>query len=164
MRFIKWWRWRRLLMGACRLLVYLVAGSVAGVGITGYCVWAALALAVYVAGLSYLARKESLRGPVYYWPVFLLSAPLLLAMLVDDGPKKWVGCALCVLLAAWIFWALRYTFGPRQANVGFTVSRLLAGIVLVDLLAVADWSGPWIVLFVIWFILALIFQRFVPAT
>jgi 4-hydroxybenzoate polyprenyltransferase len=153
-----------LLMGACRFLVYLVAASVAADGITGYAVWAGLALAIYVAGLSYLARKESFRGPVYYWPAFLLGAPLLLALLVDDGPKLWDGRALAVILAAWIFWALRYSLGVRQPNLGFTVSRLLAGITLVDLLAIAELSTPWTLLIVLWFVLALIFQRFIPAT
>jgi len=153
-----------LLMGACRFLVYLVAASVANNGITGYGVWAGLALAVYVAGLSYLARKESFHAPVNYWPAFLLGAPLLLALLVDDGPYRRDGCTLSVILGVWILWALRYTFGQGHPNLGLTVSRLLAAIALVDLLAVADLTTPWIGLFVIWFVLALLFQRFIPAT
>jgi hypothetical protein len=153
-----------LLMGACRFLVYLVAASAGATGVTGYSIWAGLALAAYVVGLSYLARKESFRGPVYYWPAFLLAAPILLALLVDNGSKQWVGCTLSVILAAWTFRALRCTFGAAQPNIGFTVSRLLAGIALVDLLAFADLNTLWTALFVIWFILALVFQRFIPAT
>jgi 4-hydroxybenzoate polyprenyltransferase len=153
-----------LLMGACRLLVYLVAASVTAIGITGYCVWAGLALAIYVVGLSFLARKESLRAPVNYWPAFLLGGPLLLALLVDNGPKQSDGCTLSVMLGVWILWALRYTFGAEHPNLGLTVSRLLAGIALVDMLAVADLGTPWIGFFVLWFVLALLFQRFIPAT
>jgi hypothetical protein len=67
-------------------------------------------------------------------------------------------------LAGWVFWAISRSFGRGGANVGFTVSRLLAGIVLVDLLAVAGTSSPWAGLFGVWFVLALLLQRFIPAT
>ncbi len=153
-----------VVMGVCRFLVYLLAASVAANGITGYCVWAGLALAVYVMGLSFLARKESLRVRVNYWPAFLLGAPILLALLMDDGPKQWDGWTLSLMLAVWILWALRYTVGGESQNWGLTVSRLLAGIALVDMLAVGDLTAPWIGLFAGWFVLALLFQRFIPAT
>src|SRR5579862_5479534 len=53
-----------VLMALCRLLLYLL-GSAAGLhGVTGLAVWDGLALAAYVIGLSYLARKESARGTV----------------------------------------------------------------------------------------------------
>jgi hypothetical protein len=44
------------------------------------------------------------------------------------------------------------------------ISRLLAGIVLVDALAVARTGLPWMGLFPLWFALALLLQRFIPAT
>jgi hypothetical protein len=44
------------------------------------------------------------------------------------------------------------------------VSRLLAGIVLVDLLSVAVIGKPWTAIFPILFLLALLLQRFIPAT
>jgi hypothetical protein len=34
----------------------------------------------------------------------------------------------------------------------------------VDLLAVADLTQPWIGLFLLWFLLALLLQRYIPAT
>jgi hypothetical protein len=153
-----------LLMGACRLGVYLVAASAASHGVDGEVVWKGLALAVYVAGLSWLARKESGRGEINYLPCILLAAPIFMAGCVDDG--LWAGPAITfsVVVAGWSLWAVSRSMGRNGANVGFTVSRLLAGIALVDLLAVAGAGDPRIALFGVWFFLALLLQRFIPAT
>jgi hypothetical protein len=151
-------------MGACRLGVYLVAASAASNGVDGEVIWKGLALAVYVAGLSWVAHKESARVEVNYLPCVLLAAPVFMAGCVDDG--DWAGPAMLfsAVLAGWVFWALSRSMGRGGANVGFTVSRLLAGIALVDLLAVAGTDNPWNGLFGIWFVLALLLQRFIPAT
>lgn len=153
-----------LLMGTCRWLVYLVSASVAADGVTGSVLWCGLALACYVMGLSWLARKENRRGPVPYWPGIFLAAPVVLAGLVDDGPARQAGLVLSLVLGVWVFWALGHAFWRREPKVGYAVARLLAGITLVDLLAVADLSRPWTGLFVFWFVLALLFQRYIPAT
>jgi 4-hydroxybenzoate polyprenyltransferase len=153
-----------LVMGACRLGVYLVAASAASDGVDGEVIWKGLALAAYVAGLSWLARKESAGVEINYVPCILLAAPILIAGCVDDGP--WAGPAILfsVVLAVWALWAISRSVGRGGANVGFTVSRLLAGIVLVDLLAVAGVRSPWDGLFGAWLVLALLLQRFIPAT
>jgi hypothetical protein len=153
-----------LLLGACRLLVYLVSASVARLGVTGNAVWGGLALASYVMGLSWLARKESSRGPAPYWPGVFLVAPLALALLMDDGLTRQTANVLSLVVVVWVLWALRHAFWRAEPKVGYAVSRLLAGIVLVDLLAVADLTRPWTALFLIWFVLALLLQRYIPAT
>jgi hypothetical protein len=49
-------------------------------------------------------------------------------------------------------------------NIGRTVSGLLAGIVLTDLLAVGG-ATPWIgFIFILLFAASLLFQRWIPAT
>lgn len=153
-----------VLMGACRLLVYLVSASVAHLGVTGNVLWCGLALGSYVLGLSLLARKENGRGPAPYWAAILLTAPLLLAGLSDDGPARQTGCVLSLALVVWMLWALRHAFWLAEPKVGCAVARLLAGIPLVDLLAVADLTRPEAGLFLLWFVLALLLQRYIPAT
>lgn len=153
-----------VLMGLCRLLVYLIAASSARLGVSGYVVWCGLALAFYVMGLSWLARRESWRGPAPYWPAVFLVAPLLLAGLSDDGSTRPTGNILSLVLVIWILWALRSAFWREEPKVGYAVARLLAGIALLDLLAVGDLTQPWIGLFVLWFVLALLWQRYIPAT
>ena len=153
-----------VLMAFCRFLLYLVAASAGHDGVTGLAVWSALVLGAYVIGLSYLARKESILGPLRYWPSSLLAAPIFLALLVNDGPYRMRGLLLSTLLAIWIIRCLRFTFGGADRNIGLTVSGLLAGIVLVDLLAVADVSPLLVVVFVLLFVCALLAQRYIPAT
>ena len=60
-------------------------GAAARKGIAGLAIWSGLALALFVVGLSYIARKESARGPVGFWPCWLLGAPLVLAWIVNAG-------------------------------------------------------------------------------
>jgi len=154
-----------VLMGGCRWLVYLIAASVAAGGVTGWAVWSGLALAGYVMGLSWLARKETQRGPAPAWPAVFLGAPLLLAALVDDGPWQFSGGVMALVWLVWVIWALRNAFWRQPPMVGYAVARLLAGIALVDLLAVADLTRPWLSpFFLACFVLALLLQRYIPAT
>ena len=81
-------RFAPLLMALCRLLLYLTAASTAAGGITGLAMWCALALALYVVGLSCLARKESTGLAIQHWPQFLLVISPALALLVNDG-ESW---------------------------------------------------------------------------
>jgi hypothetical protein len=153
-----------LLMAACRLLLYLVAASAALNGVTGPAVWSGLALAAYILGLSYLARKESTRGALRYWPMLFLALPVALALLMNDEAYQQNGLLLSLVVSAWILWCLRQTLWRAEPKIGYTVSRLLAGIALIDLLAVADLSQPWMLLFLGWFVLSLLLQRSIPAT
>jgi 4-hydroxybenzoate polyprenyltransferase len=160
----KWAPLAPVLMGTCRLCVYLLAAGASGRGVNGEVIWKGLALAAYVAGLSCLARNESSRVRIHLWPGLLLAMPVVFAALIDDGPGWPAAVVYSLVLAAWTSWALSYSLGPGEPNVPFTVSRLLAGIVLVDGLAAANASEPRAGLFALWFALALLLQRFIPAT
>jgi hypothetical protein len=160
----KWAPIAPVLMGMCRLGVYLMAASAAQRGVSGEVIWKGLALAAYIVGLSCLARKESSRVRINFWPSLLLATPVVFAGLIDNGPSWMPAVVYSLVVAAWSTWALSRSLGQAEPNVGYTVSRLLAGIVLVDLLAVASSSEPWIACFAVWFALALLLQRFIPAT
>lgn len=153
-----------VLMAGCRLLLYLVAASVGRNGVTGWAIWCGLALAAYIIGLSYLARNESTRSAFRYWPCLLLATPVLLALLINPGESQQAALLLSAILGLWIIRSLRFTFWNSERNIGRTVSGLLAGIALVDLLAVADSTREQSLVFFLLFIAALLFQRFVPAT
>jgi hypothetical protein len=153
-----------VLLGGCRFLVYLAAASVGLNGVTGEIIWKGLALAGYVVGLSCLARKESAPVRVQYWPGIFLAAPLFIAWLADDGRDQRAAALCSILLILWVVWTLFQTLGREHPNIGRAVSRLLAGIALVDLLAVADLSQASAAIFLVWFLLALLLQGFIPAT
>ena len=149
--------WAPVLMAACRFLLYLTAASAGAFGLTPRALGFALALGLYVVGLSYLARGESqARRTSMLW-VLLLFAPVFACFYFDCAMLALL-CALPLLL--WIFRA----FIVAKQNVGRGVAALLAGIVLVDLLAVSPVSLlPWLG-FPSLFGAALLFQRYVPAT
>jgi hypothetical protein len=153
-----------LLMATCRFLLYLTAASVAANGVTGLAIWSALALAAYVTGLSYLARRELSKGPVESWPAWCLAAPLLLALLVNGGEHQFRAWVLCLALGLWMLRSLRYAFWSPVRSIGLAASGLVAGIVLVDLLAIG--GGPHLgisLLFIVLFTATLVSQRFAPA-
>ena len=153
-----------VLMAFCRFFLFLAAASAGVEGVTGLAIWSAFALACYIVGLSYIAKSESTRGALKYWPCLFLAAPVLLAWLVNQGDYRPRAFVLCAIVGLWIVRNLRFTFWSPDKNFGRTVSGLLAGIVLVDMLAVAD-AGPWLSFsFLLLFVSALLFQRFIPAT
>jgi hypothetical protein len=153
-----------VLMAACRFFLYLVAASTGAKGLTGEAVWCGFALAAYIIGLSFIARKESTRGALAYWPCYFLAAPVLVALIMDGKGYLQPALLVSAVLGLWVARCLRYTFGGTERNVGLTVSGLLAGIVWVDLLAVANSPRQFAAVFIALFLSALLFQRYVPAT
>lgn len=153
-----------VLMAACRFSLVLLAASAGRDGITGLSIWTALALAAYIIGLSYLARKESTLAAVSLWPCLFLAVPLMLALIVNQGEYLVRAMVLGAAMGLWMVRCLSFALWPPQRNVGRCVSGLLAGIALVDLLAAWDGSLMTGSTFVALFALALLFQRFVPAT
>ena len=153
-----------LLMAACRFFLVLLAASVGYEGVIGSSLWSGLALACYIVGLSFLAQRESTKGALRYWPCLFLAAPIVLALIVNSGEYAIKGLLLSMILGLWIVRCLRLMFWSRQRNIGRSISGLLAGIVLVDWLAIGGGGlifGPF---FVLLFTLSLLFQRFIPAT
>jgi 4-hydroxybenzoate polyprenyltransferase len=152
-----------VLMAACRFFLFLAAVSSGSAGVTGIGIWSAIALAGWIVGLSHVAKRESTTGALPRWPLALLALPLSLAALVDDGDWRLRALAIGALLAGWTAWCLRHTFASGNRNLGLTVAGLLAGICLVDWLAVAPSFGTGLV-FLGLFAASLAGQRFVPAT
>jgi 4-hydroxybenzoate polyprenyltransferase len=153
------------LMGACRFWIYVIAGTTGANGLNGNSVWCGIALAFYVVGLSYVARRESFRGPIPFWPLILLAAPIFLAMLMNVGDARKSVIFLSAILILWIARCIRTLFFSGEINVSRIISGLLAGIIFVDWLAVAPQCPRVLsVVFLILFGATLLFQRFVPAT
>ena len=154
------------LMGLCRFWVYVIAGTAGVDGLNGWPIWCGAALAFYVVGLSYVAKRESFRGPVPYWPLLFLATPVAFAMLMNTGEPRKPAMLVSVILILWIARCVRTVFQAGEKNVGRIVSGLLAGIVLVDWLAVAPQishttSG---IVFLALFGVTKLLQEFVAAT
>jgi 4-hydroxybenzoate polyprenyltransferase len=158
--------WAPLLMGFCRFLLYPLAALAgpARVDWTVLCT-SALSLGLYVAGITYLARGESRPGRHARWALLLLLAPLLLPPVVGmPRPLLLPWLAAASVLPVWMAWLLIPLWRKTNFSLGRVVAGLLAGIVLVDFVAVTPvlgWPAGW---FFGLFFLALLLQRFVPAT
>ena len=150
-----------LLMAGCRFLLYLLAASVIGAPFNSAVLWRALALAGYIVGLSYLARGESTGKRLLPWTGALLFAPILVSFVVPVAVGSIV-IPVAVLVGAWIAWCLSSKTARFVSVLPKGVAGLLAGIVLVDWLAAAGREPA--VVFIGLFVLALLFQRFAPAT
>ncbi len=153
------------LMGVCRLWVYVIAASTGAWGMNGWPIWCGVVLAVYVAGLAFVAQQESFRKPIPYWPLGLLAAPIILAAMMDTGEYRMPGIWLSLVLLLWVAYCTRTVFQPAEVNVPRVVSGLLAGIVWVDWLAVAPACPHGLsCTFLVLFGATLGLQRYVPAT
>ena len=83
---------------------------------------------------------------------------------MNGGTYRGNAIILSLIVMLWAIKSIRYTFDPQARDIGSTVSGLLAGIVLVDWLAVADASRNFGFVFVALFGLAWLLQKVVPAT
>ena len=156
--------WAPVLMAACRFLVYVIAASTSVNGVAGWSLWGGLALALYIGGLSVIARREVMPRLASHWPALFLAAPIVLALLMNGPGYRLAAGLLAAALALWVAYALRQSLWCDKPNIGRTVSWLLAGIVLVDWLAVADATRQLGFAFIAFFVSALVLQRVVPAT
>ena len=154
------------LMGACRFWVYVIAGATGATGLNGFVIFGGAALAFYVVGLSYVARRESFRGPVPFAPLLLLAAPIALAIALNTGEFRADALWISLVLALWLARCVKNIFLGGEMNPAWMVTNLLAGIVFVDWLAVATILPHALsaIIFVALFALTKWFQKFIPAT
>ena len=153
-----------LLMAGCRFLLYLVAGSATLGGISARLLWCAGALAAYIVGLSFIARREaqSVKPNLLVLPLFI--APLYGGYLGITFNNSIALSLIGVAYVGWVIWSLWHMIKGGAPAIGRTVSALLAGIVLVDMLAVQGGGGLMPLAFLALFASALILQRTIPAT
>jgi 4-hydroxybenzoate polyprenyltransferase len=153
-----------LLMAACRFFLLLTAASVGQDGATGLAIWCAVALALYVTGLSTLARHENSKSGLPRWPALLLASPMILALLADASQRLLVALQV-FLVGLWMLRCLQPAMMAKEINVRRSIEGLLAGIVLVDLLSLGSAAGMGLSLLLLaLFLLTLALQRWIPAS
>jgi heme O synthase-like polyprenyltransferase len=124
-----------LLMAACRLMVYVIAGLAVASALSTELWGAAALLFVYVVGLTRVATAES-GGIASRWPLLAVLAPAVY------WAKELPDLAVALLMIAFLLWAsyaLWLVLGRRTIGAG--VVRLIAGIAIYDALVVAGAGG-----------------------
>jgi 4-hydroxybenzoate polyprenyltransferase len=150
-----------VLMGMCRALVYATAALATYSSFSPGLIIASIALLGYLIGLTYIAKHETGGSVVALWPLVPLALPVLHGALAPGLAPN----ALALALLAHTALNLRLVLLPAHRNVPKAVSQLIAGISLVDAIAIAATGFPELSLLAIAaFSLTRIFQRVVPGT
>jgi 4-hydroxybenzoate polyprenyltransferase len=152
-----------VVMGVCRVLVYVGTGAaLAGTARIDLLAGAA-ALLCYLVGLTYVARQEASDRLASPWPLLLLAVPVVygLAAALPDP----VACAFWLLFLGWTAWSLSFLLVPGRLRVPKAVGHLIAGICLFDAVVLAAWGHPGPALAAVAaFVLTLALQRRIPGT
>jgi hypothetical protein len=153
-----------LLMGLCRVLVYVAAGLAVVATLSLTLLGGAAALLCHLIGLTYVAKQETLGEVRNLWPLAFLMAPPIYGATVGgfDSPS---GFFLWLGFVAWLGLAVSLLIRRRPGDVPRAVVGLIAGIALLDGLLIAAAGAPGLAwLCVLGFALTLALQRWVSGT
>lgn len=152
-----------VLMGLCRLLVY-VGAALASIGAVPGAIWSAgIAMAAHVIGLTYAAKQEGLDRIDRLWPLVFLLIPLVLAMAALANAPWTLVFWLLLAAADWrALDKLRRRSTPEAVPSG--ISMMIAAISLVDGVFAVPYSLPVAILAVGAFAATYFAQRLVRGT
>jgi 4-hydroxybenzoate polyprenyltransferase len=152
-----------LVMGLCRVLVYVTAALAVAGRVAGAVAGGAAVLLCYLIGLTYVAKQENLSEVRNLWPLLFLAAPFAYA--APALGRGALAAVLYVAFLAWVAYAVSLLVRRGRRDIRGAVVGLIAGISLLDALLVAgtgDASRASVA--VLGFVLTLGFQRWVPGT
>lgn len=152
-----------VVMGLCRLFVYVTAAfSLTEAPDPGIYLAAVVALC-YLIGLTYAAKQEDLMKMGSLWPLIFLAVPLVYGAPI--AMRSGVGLAAYLALAAVVIGSVYLMMRPGPKAIGRVVTLLIAGICLLDALFIAGVGQPvWAILAMLGFAVTLGAQRLVPGT
>ncbi len=155
--------WSPLLMGLCRVLVYVTAAFAVAGHLGAAVAIGAVVLLSYLIGLTYAAKQESLAEVRNLWPLLFLAAPFVYGIPALTGGGA--GAALYLGFLAWVGYAVWLLVRPGRANFPRAVASFIAGISLLDGLLMARAGRPDAAAWgVAGFGLTLLLQRYVRGT
>jgi hypothetical protein len=152
-----------VVMGVCRMLVYLCAAYAVQTTVPDTVYIAATVLLCYLIGLTYAAKQEHLARIGSVWPLAFLAVPLAFgAYLALSQNAAWLpllAFAICTV------YAVRLLLRRKSGDVPRAVVSLIAGISLLDAVVLAAQGALWLSLCAAAaFVLTLALQRWVSGT
>lgn len=152
-----------VLMGLCRMMVYVIAGVTFSLALS-WALWiGAFLLLSYLVGLTYTAKQEALDRVERIWPLLFLAFPVAwgLVLIVREPQTMlfWVAFVAALGCALWLIWR------REPGGISRAVALMLAGICLFDAMLIAGAGTPGLALLAVaGFPLTLVLQRWVPGT
>lgn len=135
-------RYGPVLMGLCRMQVYLTTALAVAPALSTPVWWGAGLLLSYIIGLSYIARQETLARLTNLWPLTFLAAPFgygLQGALSNLAPAM-----IYTGFLMWVLYAVMRLGRRTRLDIREGVSTLIAGIALLDALLIALAGSPWL--------------------
>ncbi len=152
-----------LLMGLCRVLVYVATACALPGPITPALLLGAAVLLCHLIGLTYAAKQEAFNRLARTWPLWFLAAPLLYAAYL--ALHQPLVAPFLLLALVWDVYSLRFLRPGPQRSVPQAIVRLIAGIALIDALAIAaTGAAGWALAAVGLAVLTRVLQRYIPGT
>jgi hypothetical protein len=124
-----------LVMGLCRVLVYVTAALAVAGRLTAPVIGGALALLSYLIGLTYVAKQETLAEYRNLWPLAFLFAPFLYGLPALVGSP--VELLIYLGFLGWVGYAISWLVRRGRVNIPRAVISFIAGISLLDALLIA---------------------------
>ncbi|MFK7859851.1 MAG: UbiA family prenyltransferase [Granulosicoccus sp.] len=155
--------WSPLVMGLCRMLVYITAGWALSTEVSSMLYFGGAAMLCYLIGLTYTAKQENLGEVKNLWPLVFLAVPAIYAALnASVHLQSWL--AILIFLA-WLCYALRFVKRRQAGDIPKAVVSMIAGISLIDAMFIASiGSLSWVILALLAFGLTLFLQRYISGT
>jgi 4-hydroxybenzoate polyprenyltransferase len=127
-----------VLMALCRAFVFVTTGMALTGGLPAIVAGAAGIQLFYLIGLTYVARCERLGSFESFWPLCCIAVPFALwSLSLHEGPA---GIALYTGASLWVVACLSHLGWRARINVPRAVVGLIAGIALVDALALVSFG------------------------
>lgn len=156
-------RYGPVIMGLCRMQVYLTTALAVAPTLPEPVWWGAGLLFAYVTGLSYIARRETLARLTSRWPLVFLAPPFAYGMQGALGSV--VPALIYGGLLAWILYAVMRLMRRTQLDIREGVSTLIAGLALLDALLIALAGETWLAMAAVGgAILTCLAHRAIPGT
>jgi 4-hydroxybenzoate polyprenyltransferase len=152
-----------LVMGLCRVLVYVGAGLCYTLAPPSTLWIGAGLMLCYLIGLTYVAKQENLGKVENLWPLIFLAAPVAYgAWLSTVHPMAGI---FWLLFTGWMLVALWFLRRRRKGDIPRAVVSLIAGISLLDAMLIAGTGSVALAgLALVGFAITLFFQRYIAGT
>ena len=152
-----------VVMGLCRVLVYVTAGLCFALPLPAPLWIGAGLLLCYLIGLTYVAKQENLGEVKNLWPLLFLAAPVIAGLVY--AVERPVTALFWLVFVIWMAVALWFLRRRKPGDIPRAVVSLIAGISLLDALLIAASGAPGLaILAVAGFGLTLLLQRVVSGT